>query len=130
MTAQEALEFAKKNDARQIDIRFTDLPGLNQHISYPIDMLDENSFEDGFRHRWLEHSRLGRNQRERHAAHSRSGDRLHGSVRRNTHRGDVGDIIDPITGSIMTAIRAGLPESRTVFTEFGAGRYRLFRRRS
>jgi glutamine synthetase len=48
MTAQEVLEFAKKEDARQIDIRFTDLPGLNQHISYPIGMLDENSFEDGF----------------------------------------------------------------------------------
>jgi glutamine synthetase len=48
MTAQELLEFAKKEDARQIDIRFTDLPGLNQHISFPINMLDENSFEDGF----------------------------------------------------------------------------------
>jgi len=48
MTAQEVLEFAKKEDARQIDIRFTDLPGLNQHISYPISMLDDTSFEDGF----------------------------------------------------------------------------------
>jgi len=48
MTGKEALEFAKKNDARQIDLRFTDLPGLNQHISYPISMLDESSFEDGF----------------------------------------------------------------------------------
>jgi glutamine synthetase len=48
MTAQEVLDFANKEDARQIDIRFTDLPGLNQHISYPINMLDENSFEDGF----------------------------------------------------------------------------------
>ena len=48
MNAHEVLEFAKKEDARQIDIRFTDLPGLNQHISYPINMLDENAFEDGF----------------------------------------------------------------------------------
>jgi glutamine synthetase len=48
MTANELLEFARKEDARQVDIRFTDLPGLNQHISYPIGMLDENSFEDGF----------------------------------------------------------------------------------
>lgn len=31
-----------------MDVRFTDLPGLSQHISYPINMLDENSFEDGF----------------------------------------------------------------------------------
>jgi glutamine synthetase len=48
MTPQEALEFARKNDARQIDLRFTDIPGLNQHISYPISMLDEDAFEDGF----------------------------------------------------------------------------------
>src|SRR5260370_15183673 len=48
MPPQELLEFAKKNDARQIDLRFTDLPGLSQHISYPISMLEESSFEDGF----------------------------------------------------------------------------------
>ena len=48
MTPQEALEFAKKNDARQVDLRFTDLPGLTQHVSYPITQLDEGSFEDGF----------------------------------------------------------------------------------
>jgi glutamine synthetase len=48
LTPQEALEFAKKNDARQVDLRFTDIPGLTQHISYPISMLDEDSFEDGF----------------------------------------------------------------------------------
>jgi glutamine synthetase len=48
MTPQEALEFAKKNDARQVDLRFTDIPGLTQHISYPINMLEESSFEDGF----------------------------------------------------------------------------------
>ncbi len=48
MTGKEALEFAKKNDVRQIDLRFTDLPGLSQHISYPINMLEESSFEDGF----------------------------------------------------------------------------------
>ncbi len=48
MTPQQALDFAKKNDARQVDLRFTDLPGLNQHISYPISMLNEGSFEDGF----------------------------------------------------------------------------------
>ncbi|MBV8867276.1 MAG: type I glutamate--ammonia ligase [Acidobacteriaceae bacterium] len=48
MTSKEALEFAQKNDARQFDLRFTDLPGLSQHISYPINMLEESSFEDGF----------------------------------------------------------------------------------
>lgn len=48
MTPKQVLELAKKNDVRQVDLRFTDLPGLNQHISYPISMLDEGSFEDGF----------------------------------------------------------------------------------
>ena len=48
MTPKEVLEFAKKNDARQLDLRFTDLPGLQQHISYPITMLQEDSFEEGF----------------------------------------------------------------------------------
>src|SRR5947209_1478329 len=48
MTPQKTLDFAKKNDARQIDLRFTDLPGLSQHISYPVTMLEESSFEDGF----------------------------------------------------------------------------------
>ena len=48
MSPKEVLEFAQKNDARQVDLRFTDLPGLNQHISYPISMLQEDSFEEGF----------------------------------------------------------------------------------
>ena len=29
-------------------MRFTDLPGLSQHVSYPISQLDEDSFEAGF----------------------------------------------------------------------------------
>jgi glutamine synthetase len=48
MSPKEVLEFAKANDARQVDLRFTDLPGLNQHISYPITQLTEDSFEEGF----------------------------------------------------------------------------------
>src|ERR1051325_10070500 len=48
MTPQEALEFARKNEAQQMDLRLTDIPGLNQHISYPISMLNEDAFEDGF----------------------------------------------------------------------------------
>lgn len=48
MTPQEALKYAHDNEVRQIDLRFTDLPGLNQHISYPINMLDDDAFEDGF----------------------------------------------------------------------------------
>lgn len=48
MSPKEAIEFAKSNDARQLDLRFTDIPGLNQHISYPIGMLTEEVFEEGF----------------------------------------------------------------------------------
>ncbi len=42
------LEFAKKNGAKLLDLRFTDLPGLWHHVSYPIDQFSEASFEDGF----------------------------------------------------------------------------------
>jgi glutamine synthetase len=48
MTPKEVLEFAKKNDAKQVDLRFTDLPGLSQHVSYPIGELTEEAFEEGF----------------------------------------------------------------------------------
>ncbi|HET8549658.1 MAG TPA: glutamine synthetase beta-grasp domain-containing protein, partial [Bryobacteraceae bacterium] len=48
MSPKEVLEFAKKNDARQFDLRFTDLPGLLQHVSYPMNQLTEDSFEEGF----------------------------------------------------------------------------------
>jgi glutamine synthetase len=48
MTQKEVLEFAKKNDARQVDLRFTDLPGLSHHVSYPIGELTEEAFEEGF----------------------------------------------------------------------------------
>jgi glutamine synthetase len=42
------LEFAKKNNVKILDLRFTDLPGLWQHVSYPINQLSEDSFEEGF----------------------------------------------------------------------------------
>ena len=48
MTPKEVFALAKKNDAKQVDLRFTDLPGLSQHVSYPITELTENSFEEGF----------------------------------------------------------------------------------
>ncbi|HXE75911.1 MAG TPA: type I glutamate--ammonia ligase [Candidatus Xenobia bacterium] len=48
MTPKEVLEFAEKNQARIVDLRFTDLPGLWQHVSFPIQQLKEKSFEDGY----------------------------------------------------------------------------------
>jgi glutamine synthetase len=48
MTPVEVLQFAKENGARQVDVRFSDIPGLQHHISYPIGELNEGSFTDGF----------------------------------------------------------------------------------
>src|SRR5580704_11528736 len=42
------LEFVKENNVQMLDLRFTDLPGLWHHVSYPIGMLSESSFEEGF----------------------------------------------------------------------------------
>ncbi len=48
MSPKDVLEFAIKHEARQFDLRFTDLPGLTHHISYPISQLTEECFEEGF----------------------------------------------------------------------------------
>jgi len=48
MDPKGVLEFASKHNAKILDLRFTDLPGLWQHVSYPISELEESSFKDGF----------------------------------------------------------------------------------
>src|SRR5580658_9096438 len=48
MSPKEILEFARQKEIHQVDLRFTDLPGLSQHVSYPITQLTEDSFEEGF----------------------------------------------------------------------------------
>ncbi len=48
MSPQEVLKLAEKQNIRQLDIRFTDIPGLQHHISYPISELTLDSFENGF----------------------------------------------------------------------------------
>ena len=45
---KSVMEFVKKNGAKILDLRFTDLPGLWHHVSYPIDQFSESSFEEGF----------------------------------------------------------------------------------
>jgi glutamine synthetase len=45
---KSVMEFVKKNEVKLLDLRFTDLPGLWHHVSYPIGQLSESSFEDGF----------------------------------------------------------------------------------
>ena len=46
--AKTVLDFAKKHDAKILDLRFTDIPGLWHHVSYPIEQLSEARFEEGF----------------------------------------------------------------------------------
>jgi len=48
MTPKQVIELAKKNGAVMFDLKLTDFPGVWQHISHPIHMLEESSFEDGF----------------------------------------------------------------------------------
>ena len=48
MTPKEALDMAKENGAKVVDLRFMDFPGIWQHFSVPIRELEESSFEDGF----------------------------------------------------------------------------------
>lgn len=48
MTPKEVLAFAKENNVKMVDIRFTDFTGTWQHCSYPLGELDASTFEDGF----------------------------------------------------------------------------------
>ena len=47
MTPKEFFEFAKKNGAEMMDLKFVDLLGTWQHCSYPIACLDESIFTEG-----------------------------------------------------------------------------------
>ena len=48
MTPKDVLALAKEKGAKQLDMRFADVPGLWQHVSYPITELKEDTFEEGF----------------------------------------------------------------------------------
>jgi glutamine synthetase len=48
MTPKQVLEFAKENEAKVVDLRFMDFPGVWQHFTVPLTELEESSFEDGF----------------------------------------------------------------------------------
>ncbi len=47
MTPKDFFEFAKKKNAKMVDLKFVDLLGTWQHCSYPIELFDESVFEDG-----------------------------------------------------------------------------------
>ena len=48
MTPEEVLKFAKENDVKMVDLKFTDFVGTWQHFSVPISELDEKSIREGF----------------------------------------------------------------------------------
>ena len=45
--SSEVLSFIKENDVKFLDIRFTDLPGVQQHFNIPASTVDEAFFTDG-----------------------------------------------------------------------------------
>jgi len=47
LNAHEVIAFAKKNDLKLVDLKFTDLPGTWQHFTVPLNQIDEQSFEAG-----------------------------------------------------------------------------------
>ena len=47
MTPKQVVEFAKKNGAVMVDMKFMDFPGLWQHFSVPVDELTEGIFSEG-----------------------------------------------------------------------------------
>ena len=47
MTADDFFQFAKKNQAEMVDLKFVDMLGSWQHCSYPVDTLDTGTFKEG-----------------------------------------------------------------------------------
>jgi glutamine synthetase len=48
MSVKDVLKFAADEKAAYVNVRFTDLVGAWHHLTFPIEELDEKSFEDGF----------------------------------------------------------------------------------
>ena len=45
--SSEVLSYIKENDVKFLDIRFTDLPGVQQHFNIPASTVDEDFFTEG-----------------------------------------------------------------------------------
>ncbi|HEY0723518.1 MAG TPA: glutamine synthetase beta-grasp domain-containing protein, partial [Pyrinomonadaceae bacterium] len=48
MNPKTVLKYAADQGAKFVSVRFTDLPGSWQHLTFPIAELGEDQFEDGF----------------------------------------------------------------------------------
>jgi glutamine synthetase len=47
MSAENVLAMIKEHDVKFIDLRFTDTKGKEQHVSIPVNQINEDFFEDG-----------------------------------------------------------------------------------
>ncbi len=45
--ASEIFAFIKKENVKLVDVRFTDLPGIQHHFNVPVESFDEAVFTDG-----------------------------------------------------------------------------------
>jgi len=45
--ASEVLKYIKEHDVKFVDVRFTDLPGVQQHFNLPVSQINEDFFADG-----------------------------------------------------------------------------------
>ena len=45
--ADEVLGYLRENDVKFVDVRFCDLPGVMQHVTFPVENFDAGTFEDG-----------------------------------------------------------------------------------
>jgi glutamine synthetase len=43
----EIFAYIKKEDVKLVDVRFTDLPGIQHHFNVPVESFDEAVFTDG-----------------------------------------------------------------------------------
>lgn len=46
-TSEDVIKFIKDENVEFVDVRFTDVPGIEQHFSIPAGMLDEDAIEEG-----------------------------------------------------------------------------------
>jgi glutamine synthetase len=46
-TAEEAIAFTREQDVKFIDVRFIDLPGVQQHFNIPVEAFNDDAFSEG-----------------------------------------------------------------------------------
>ena len=131
MSPQEVLEFRKEErcQAARSAIHRHPEPAASRVLSHQP--ARARQLRRRLRHGWIEHPRLGGDPRERHAPDPRSRHRVHGSLRRDPHAGDVRRREGSDHQAALRA-RSALdrPEGRAVPEEQRRRRHGLLRRRS